>query len=98
MPARRDPSARFDEKVKRTESGCWDWTGAKNGGGYGTLYDRGYPALAHRVAYARFNGPIPAGFVVAHRCDRPCCVNPAHLWACTQKDNIADMYAKGRRR
>lgn len=31
-----------------------------------------------------------------HACDnRPCC-NPAHLFEGTQKDNIADMIAKGR--
>lgn len=31
-----------------------------------------------------------------HACDnRPCC-NPSHLFEGTQKDNIADMIAKGR--
>lgn len=36
--------------------------------------------------------------VVRHTCDVPKCVNPGHLVAGTQLDNIRDMERRGRRR
>jgi hypothetical protein len=62
----------------------------------GTLYRF---KLAHRLSYEIHKGPIPpTANVVRHSCDTPLCVNPNHLYAGTQADNLADMDAKGRRR
>ena len=51
---------------------------------------------AHRLVWMQDNGPLASGQVIMHACDNPACVNPAHLSRGTQKDNSADMMAKGR--
>lgn len=76
----------------RQKSECEEWQGPRSRAGYGRV-GRGY---AHRVAYERLHGPIPAGMVVRHRCDNPPCVNPAHLELGTHADNMRDMAARGR--
>lgn len=87
---------RFESKV-RVAPGCWLWTGASGGGGYGHIRVDGEVRGAHRVSYELYIGSIPSGMHVMHRCDNPLCVNPQHLQLGTHQDNMADMYAKGRR-
>lgn len=73
---------------------CWLWRGALQGSGYGFF---GSPkVLAHRFAWTLFNGAIPKDKCVLHHCDVPKCVNPAHLFIGTQRDNVLDMIAKNR--
>jgi hypothetical protein len=71
---------------------CWNWLGGLYANGYGQF--RGQ--RAHRVAYQLSIGPIQKGIQILHRCDNPQCVNPAHLFPGTPKDNMADKVAKGR--
>jgi len=52
---------------------------------------------AHRASFLAFNGDVPLGHYVCHRCDIPECVNPAHLFVGTPLDNVSDMRTKGRR-
>lgn len=92
MERKRKPLAeRFWPKVEKTD-GCWLWRGGKLKGGYGMLGG----LLAHRIAFSLSTGDIPPGMHVLHRCDNPPCVNPAHLFLGTHRDNMADKERKGR--
>ncbi len=80
---------------------CIFWLGGrKNRKGYG-IESRvdpwsGVQRMAHRMAWEECIGPIPEGMQVLHRCDKPACVNPEHLFLGTNKDNVADRVRKGR--
>lgn len=87
---------RFESQVEETDS-CWEWVGLRSSENYGTFYLNRTYVRAHRFAFELVHGPIPAGHVICHRCDNPPCVNPAHLFSGTQKDNMQDMVAKGRK-
>lgn len=89
----------FQQRLRTTETGCWEWQGVRSPDGYGRYYPAmGIKLQAHRHAYALVHGPIPNDLCVLHRCDNPACCNPAHLFLGTRTDNAADRQAKGRTR
>jgi hypothetical protein len=90
-------TTRFINKVEFTDT-CWIWKGAVRGSKmkHGVLRRNKIYYAAHRWVYLRTRGPIPDGLVVRHKCDVPVCVNPQHLELGTQKDNIHDMWTRGR--
>lgn len=75
---------------------CWSWRGGHNNHGYGQFCIDNKKVLAHRTAYAYFYGMPTAGMDLCHRCDNPGCVNPAHLFVGTRRDNMRDASTKGR--
>lgn len=77
-------------------SNCIDWTALKYSFGYGRHYMNKKQVMAHRASFELFVGEIPSGLCVCHRCDRPECVNPAHLFLGTNKQNSEDRVQKGR--
>ncbi len=95
----RNADNRFWVKVnKSTLSGCWEWMAAKNRDGYGEFWMQGKLVRANRYSYERHIGPLKPGELALHRCDNPSCVNPEHLFAGSDKDNMQDMLKKDRKR
>lgn len=75
---------------------CWPWVGSLRPSGYGQLYVGEFkrPVAASRVSMKIHTGEWP--IEACHKCDNPPCVNPAHLFNGTRKDNMQDCSAKGR--
>jgi len=82
-------------KVKITPT-CWLWQDYLDSDGYGTIRLSNIRMKAHRLFYRAFIGDIPYGMMVCHTCDNPTCVNPAHLFLVTAKDNAEDSVEKRR--
>ncbi len=99
MPLANSEDKFFDNCIPVTETGCWLWLGeikVSNGEERGRVMIRGERDYAHRWAYRIAIGDIPEGHQVNHHCDQPTCVNPAHLYAGTQAQNVHDMLSRGR--
>ena len=75
-------------------SGCWLWTGATDTRGYGSLTYKMKRHQAHRHYWLAYNGEIPKGMNINHKCDVACCVNPDHLYVGTQQENMQDKIGK----
>ena len=91
----------YERFLKRVQVGnpdeCWNWTGARmKSGWHGEWNSSNGIELVHRAAWRLMKGPIPGKLCVLHRCDNPICVNPTHLFLGTQRENMKDMWAKGR--
>lgn len=88
---------RFYMSYKRNEdTGCWEWSRAKDTMGYGRLLVDGHRVGAHRFSWSYFNKmEIPEGMGVQHICNVKSCVNPDHLEIGTQKRNIQNSVRDG---
>lgn len=77
--------------VKVTESGCWEWISQP-----GTKRPMIGGKLLARVVYELWFGEFDQSLKVCHECDNTKCINPAHLFLGTQKENCIDWSRKGR--
>jgi hypothetical protein len=79
---------------------CWLWLGSRSTKGYGQIERNGRHLQVHRIAFESEYGDLPSGLVVDHLCHDPelcvggtcihrTCVNPAHLAAVTNAENLA---------
>jgi hypothetical protein len=93
-------AAKFWTKVdKRGPRDCWLWTAGRVPYGYGSMYYGGSRNFgAHRFSWLLANpdSDIPKGHCICHTCDNPPCVNPAHLFLGSTRDNAIDGRSKGR--
>ena len=78
--------------------GCWHWIGSPNFEGRPRFWAGGKHWIAARYSWVCYKGKIPKGLYVCHTCDNGLCVNPAHLFLGTQRDNINDASLKGHMR
>lgn len=73
---------------------CWEWNGLidqptkKHSFGYGIFKIGQQQYRAHRVSYTIANGEIASGLVIDHLCRNTKCVNPAHLEAVSNVENV----------
>lgn len=84
----RLPPRFWSKCIPEPNSGCWLWFGATNEDGYGHFSMDRRPRGSHRIAYEELVGVPAPTLVLDHKCQTPCCVNPAHLEPVTQRVNI----------
>jgi hypothetical protein len=75
---------------------CWPWTFTRDTHGYGRINLDGQKYYAHRLAWEISHGKRAGAWKIRHRCDNPCCCNPAHLFRGTQKQNMREAISRGR--
>lgn len=93
----RLPDRFWDKVHPEPMSGCWLWSGAVHSSlPYGIWRANRRTCRAHVSVYRIGRDLLPAQ-VVRHTCDTPPCVNPRHLTAGTQAENVDDMIRRGRR-
>lgn len=94
----RNTIERFIELADVTNTDeCIHWKYSKDSSGYGLFKMNNKLYKTHRLSYQLSCAAADiTQSMVMHSCDNPSCINPKHLSAGTNADNMRDMYSKGR--
>jgi hypothetical protein len=76
------------EEPSTLPTGCWMWPGKQKRDGYGIVQHEGKDIRVHRAVYEHFQGAIPKGRVLHHRCRNRPCANFEHLEPCGIMENV----------
>lgn len=88
-------AAAFWSRVdKHAPGGCWYYMGARDKLGYGDCNFMRKHIQAHRLAWKLVKGE-PGKLDVLHKCHKPPCCNPDHLYLGTDIENTRDRVAIG---
>jgi len=82
-----DVDTKFWPKVSKTGT-CWLWGGTLDESGYGHYQVSNERFTAHRVSYILAYGRVAKELVIDHLCRIKHCVNPDHLEAVTNGENV----------
>tara|TARA_B110000438_G_scaffold207049_1_gene198793 strand:- start:911 stop:1474 length:564 start_codon:yes stop_codon:yes gene_type:complete len=89
--------------MSKPKDGCWIWTGShSNYGKYPKIslaqkerkmFDGDNASIgSHKLSHIIFNGVIPKGNQVRHKCSNSNCINPEHIEHGTAKENAHDKW------
>lgn len=104
MSNKNTPESFWKRVDVKKDDVCWNWKGAKNNSGYGTLKYQGVSVSAHRLAFKLCGNDVPLvnpmkhneKQFVLHSCDNPACCNPKHLRLGTHQENMQEAHARNR--
>lgn len=83
--------------VDPTLGACWDCSFTKTWNGYPSAKIGGRSRRASRLVLSFAIGrELKTKHQANHKCDRPSCVRPDHLYEGTQADNLRDAVNRGR--
>lgn len=89
---------RITRRIRPSSSGCWEWDGAHNTHGYGSVWWEGAMRPVHVLVYEDRVGPVPPGLELDHTCNNKGCCNPDHTEPVTHGENgRRSSYAERRR-
>lgn len=90
-----------DLAIPEPNSGCYIWLGATNSKGYSTVMrprikgSQKRWTTGHKRSYEEWNGEVPEGMQIRHKCGNRLCVNHEHLTHGTQSENEKDKLRHG---